>query len=209
MSVVADYSSPGALMRLVAGRLEARDYRCEIAACEEERWISVPCHGGRCYLLVWDEGLVEWECVPQAGSEADPKTAADIAAFLLTGKGDSSPREDGISHGDGLSFKGIVGTELRARGFNVGLEVYEDTGTFTVASEILVTNPVVHPNSSVRISDEGAISWECDYPCEITATACAPYCAGVVAEPARLADSIVSTVTHAMSLLPGLHGGEG
>jgi hypothetical protein len=55
----------------------------------------------------------------------------------------------------------------------------------------------------VRVSDDADIIWESDYPHEIAAiTSSADYFAAL-ARPGDLADSLVSTVTRAMSLAAG------
>src|SRR6266567_1049965 len=85
-------------------------------------------------------GDVEWECAPQAGGEMDPKQIADIAATLLTGQAQAYPRlGTGYGHGS-VTFKGIVGLELKARGFHVDLEVYQDEDYFDARAEIVVTS---------------------------------------------------------------------
>lgn len=205
MNAVAQSPVPGELMRLVADGLEARNYRCEYSPGGESGWISACCAGARCYLLVCDDGLAEWEFVPCAASAADPELTAGVAVFLLTGKDGGCPPGNRCRT-RGLSFKGIAGTELRARGFHVSLEVYEDRGAFTVESEILVTSPAGDSDASVRITDEGGIFWECGHACAVTAVPGMPEYGAVVADPAGLADSIVRTVTHAVSLLPGMAG---
>lgn len=199
---------PGHLMRLVADGLKARGFGVHLPAWEEERRMSVERWGGRCDLSVGDFGLVEWECVPWASNEADSMLAADIAAYLLTGKDEGYPCQVGSDNAHGMSFKGTAGTELRARGFDVGLEVYEDNDRLEVFAEIVVTNPVIHPNASVRISDDGGISWERDYPCEVAVIAGTQEYLDVLADPGGLADSIVSTVARAVWLSSGVPGGD-
>jgi hypothetical protein len=199
---------PGHLMRLVADELRARGFGVHLPAWEEERRMSVERWGGRCDLSVGGFGLVEWECIPWASNEADPMLVADIAAYLLTGKDEDYPCQGGGDNAHGMSFKGIAGNELRARGFDVGLEVYEDTDRFEVFAEIVVTNPVIHPNASVRISDDGGISWECDYPYEVAVIAGTQEYLDVLADPGGLADSIVSTIARAVWLSSGVPGGD-
>jgi hypothetical protein len=197
---------PGHLMRLVADGLKARGFGVHLPAGEEERRMSVERWGGRCDLSVGDFGLVEWECIPWA-SKADSMLAADIAAYLLAGKDEDYPcRSGGNAHG--MSFKGIAGNELRARGLDVDLEVYEDSDRLEVFAEIVVTNPVIHPNANVRISDDGGISWECDYPYEVAVIAGTQQYLDVPADPGGLADSIVNTIARAIWLSSGVPAGD-
>jgi hypothetical protein len=195
---------PGGLMRLVADGLKARGFGVHLPSWEDERRISVERWGGCCDLSVDDFGLVEWECVPWVSDEADPRRTADIATFLLTGRDEIYPFPGGGYDPRGMSFKGIVGNELRARGFDVGLEVYEDNDNFEVSTEILAANPVIHPNADVRISGNGEITWECDYPYEVRAITDTPAYFAVLANPGGLADSIAGTVSRAISMASGM-----
>jgi hypothetical protein len=199
---------PAGLMRLVADGLKAHGLGVRLPAREDGCRISVERWGGHCDVSVSDFGLVGWECFPWAGHEADPKLTAGAAAFLLTGRDEDCPCQGSAHDRRGMSFKGIVGNELRARGFDVGLEAYEDSDLFEVAAEIVVTNPVIHPNANVRISDDGAIAWECDYPYEATAITDTPEYFAVLASPGELAESIVATAARAISLLPGMPAGD-
>jgi hypothetical protein len=207
MTAVVQEPVPGMLMHLVTDRLKAHGFGVHLPEEEDERRVHVERWGGRCDLSVGDSGFVEWECAPWASDKADPKLTADIAAFLLAGKDEDNPRQGSGYDPRGLSFKGIVGNELRARGFDVGLEVYEDNELFEAFTEIVVTNPAIHPNASVRITNDGAIAWECDYPYEVAAITDTPEYSAVLADPAGLADSIVTTVAHAISLSSGMPDG--
>jgi hypothetical protein len=194
---------PGELMRLVTERLKAHGFSVHLPEQEDERRVHVERWGGQCDLSIGDSGFVEWECAPWASDKADPRLTADIAAFLLAGENEDNPRQNGGYDPRGLSFKGIVGNELRARGFDVGLEVYEDNELFEAFTEIVVTNPVIHPNATVRIASDGAIAWECDYPYEVAAITDTPEYPAALAEPGELADSITGTVARAISMASG------
>lgn len=192
-------ASQGELMRLVADGLSALGFGVDLPECDDGCCLSVERWGRRCELSVSDCGIITWECIPRASHETSPKLTADIAAFLLTGK--DHPRQDGA--GDelaGMSFLGVTGNELRARGFDVGLEIYEDNQRFEVSADILVKNPVIHPTAKVYIGGDGAIVWECDYPYEAGVIADTPEYFAVLANTHGLADSIVARVAHAISL---------
>jgi hypothetical protein len=194
-------------MRLVADGLTARGFDVRLPEHEDERRISVERWGGRCDLSLNDFGLVEWECVPWASKEPDPKLTADIATFLLRGKADDCPAQKNSHYSRGTSFMGIAGYELRARGFDVSLEIFEDNTMFEVWADLLVENQAAHPNAFVRISENGAISWEYDFylPYEV-----AGITGSVALENNReLSDSIVATVAGAIALSSGLPAGDG
>lgn len=176
---------PGELMRMVADRLRARGLNVGLPTIEEARRLSVRGGGGRCELSVGDCGHIECEySLPDRG-EAAPERIADVATMLLTGHAGSYPRR-GAGYGQpGISLKGVAGLELKARGFDVGLEVYEDYVCYDVFASIVVTNPGTGTNATIRVGDDGVIIWEQDYP---------------AAPSGKLADSIAATLTQAMSL---------
>jgi hypothetical protein len=199
---------PGALMRLVADGLKERGFDVHLPKEEDERRISIERWGGRCDLSVHDIGLVEWECSPWASKEPDPKLVADIAAFLLAGKTSESlarKKDDSLR---GTSFMGIVGHELRARGFDVCLDVYEDNTLFECWADLLVKNPSVRTDTIIRISEDGAIFWESDYPYEIAEITDSPAYFAVLENYRELSDSIVTAIARAVALSSGIADGD-
>jgi hypothetical protein len=48
-------------------------------------------------------------------------------------------------------------------GLAVDMKVYPDLDAYEVIVEIIVTNPDHRERGEIRISDDGAITWECDY----------------------------------------------
>lgn len=197
----ANGTEPGELLRLVAEGLTAHGFD----VCPPEREggcrMAIGCEGARCAVSVTELGDVEWECWPPAGGEADPKQAADIAATLLTGQAQDYPRlGDGYGH-DTVTFKGVVGLELKARGFDVGLEVYEDEDYFDARAEIVVTSPDSGGEATVHVTDDGSITWTRDYWAEAATVVWEPDFCGRIADPEKLAGAVVATITAAMSHL--------
>jgi hypothetical protein len=90
------------------------------------RRLAIASADGRCTLVVNDLGDTGWEYCPWSIDSADPKQLADVTTALLTGRADDFPRLGrGYEH-EGITLKGIVGLELKARGMDVGLNVYPD-----------------------------------------------------------------------------------
>jgi hypothetical protein len=108
---------------------------------------------------------------PRSGDQADPQLTADLATALLTGNAGHYPRPAGGYRREGITFRGIVGRELKARGLDVGLEVYADEDYFDAHAEIIVTNHGSQDDAQVRVTDEGCLTWTRDY------------CAMIVFEP--------------------------
>lgn len=197
----ANRTQPGELMRLVAGGLTASGLDVRPPEHEGGCRMTIGCHGARCALSVTDWGDIEWECRPHASGEADPKQVADLATTLLTGRSqDYARRGNGYGH-DSITFKGIVGLELKARGLAVDLEVYEDKDYFDARAEIVVTNPASGQDATVHVADDGSIIWTRDYWAEAATIIWEPEFCGWIADPAKVAGTVVETITRAMSRL--------
>lgn len=204
----AERKMPGALMRLVADGLKERGFDVHLPQHEDERRLSIERWGGRCDLSVHDLGLVEWECTPWASKEPDPKLVADIAAFLLAGKTNEPLVRKNDDRQRGTSFMGIVGHELRARGFDASLDVCEDNASFEFWADILVKNPTIRTDAIIRIGEDGAIFWESDYPHEIAEITDSPTYFAVLENYRELSGSIVTAIAHAVALSSGVAGGD-
>jgi hypothetical protein len=145
--------------------------------------IDIACRAGRCTLWVSDFGTAEWEY--QLAQDADPGMAADLAAILLTGHPGPCPPPSRSPCRRQLTFKGIVGLDLRARGLDVELAVYPEQDVLNVAAEIVITSPDdTGGGMQVWLTDDGHLTWRRDYQ---------------PGEPAVAA--IVETVTRAISRL--------
>jgi hypothetical protein len=190
---------PGELMRLVAGELTASGLDVRPPDCHGGCRLTIGCPGARCSLSVSDCGDVEWECCPQAGGEADPKRLADVATTLLTGHTGEFPRQGQGYERPGITLKGIVGLELQARGFDVDLEVYEDGDYFDALADIVVTTPATAHEATVRVTDDGSVTWARDYWPEAATITWEPEYRGWITDPAKVASAVAQTITQAMS----------
>lgn len=199
---VAGRARPGELMRLVAGGLTANGFDVRPPQYRRgTRW-SIGCQGARCALSVSDFGDAEWEYSPRVGRAADPELIAGLVAALLTGQVHGYPREGNGDSRDGITFKGIVGLELKTRGFDVDLEIYEDPDYFQAWAEIAVTNPGSTQDAIVYVADDGSITWTRGYWAEATAANSGPEFRQWITDPETVAGDIVATITRAMSQIP-------
>lgn len=197
----AGRNEPGELMRLVADGLTANGFEVRPPECEGGCRLTIGCHGARCTVAVTDWADVEWEWCPWASGEAEPKQVADLATVLLTGRVQDYPRRE-TGHGrETITFKGIVGLELRARGFDVDLEVCRDEDCFDASAEIVVTSPDTGDEATVHVSDDGNVTWTRDYWAEAATVIWEPEFRGWIADPAKLAGTVVATITRTMSQL--------
>jgi hypothetical protein len=184
---LADRAAPGELLRLVAERLAGSGLNVRPPGDGEGRLdIAIP--GARCTLAVGEGGSAEWEYWPWSADDADPDLTADLATVLLTGHSGPQPRLGSGHQRENVTFKGIVGLELKARGLDVGLAVYCDETAFDVIAEVITTVPGQGGGGQVCVADDGSLTWTRDYQSEAAALA-------------AIASSVVEAVTRAISLL--------
>ena len=198
---LAGRTAPGELLRLVADGLAGAglDVRPPVDADGCRLDIAMP--GARCTLAVGEGGSAEWEYCPWSPADADPDLTADLATVLLTGQAGPQPRLAGHQL-ENVTFKGIVGLELRARGLEVELAVYCDETAFDTFAEIIATVPGPGDGGGqVCVTDEGGLTWTRDYWAETAAITSETKPWGQPADPVSIAGSVVEAVTRAMSLL--------
>jgi hypothetical protein len=198
---LADRTAPGELLRLVADGLADAGLDVRAPGDGEGR-LDIAWPGARCTLAVGDCGSAEWEYCPQSAQAADPDLAADLATALLTGQAGPLPRLGSGHQLENVTFKGIVGLELKARGLDVELAVYCDETAFDTFAEIIATVPGPGDGGGqVCVTDEGGLTWTRDYWAETAGIASGMKPWGQPADPATIAGSVVEAVTRAMSLL--------
>lgn len=190
---------PGELIRLVAEGLTANGFHVRMPERATAADLAIDWPTARCTLSVSDCGDVEWDCWPQSGGATDPKQVADLATVLLTGQAQDHPRR-GNGYGlPGITFKGIVGLELKARGFDVSLEVLEDQSFFDAYVMIVVTSPGSAQRAAVHVADDGSVAWMRDYWPESAPPVTEPDFWDWIADPQKVAAAVVTTITRAMS----------
>ena len=191
-------------MRLVAARLTAAGFDVRQEDGDGGSQLDIGCAGARCLAWAGNSGHAEWEWHP--ADTADPKRLADLATVLLAGIGsDLTRRGDGYGR-SGITFKGVIGTELAARGLNVRLRVYEDQRNYDVTAEVVVTNPASVQAGTIFVTDSGTLTWACGYWDETTAGTSPPEDCRPDADVPDAARAISRTVIRAMTkagLAPG------
>lgn len=198
---VAGHIRPGELLRLVTCGLAGRGLDVAASGHEESHQVAIACEGAGCTLTVDDWGRVTWEHRTWLPGYADPKLTADLATALLTGRPGPYPLLGRNSSQRGITFKAIVGLELRARGLDVGLAVYEDEHFLDAHVEITVTTPGAADAAEVCVTDDGCLTWTRDYWDEATITAGPEGLDMWIADPSAVARSVAETIARAMSHL--------
>jgi hypothetical protein len=198
---LADRTAPGELLRLVADGLTGAGLDVRPPADADGCRLDIALPRARCTLAVGEGGSAEWEYWPWSADDADPDLTADLATVLLTGRSGRQPRLGSGHQRENVTFKGIVGLELKARGLEVELAVYCDGTVFDTFAEIIATVPGSGDVAHVCVADDGGLTWTRDYLAEAAALVSAPDRCGQAADPAGIAGSVVEAVTRAMSLL--------
>lgn len=124
---------PGELLRLIMDGLTVVGLDVRPPGDGEGR-LDIAWPGARCTLAVGDCGSTEWEYLPWSPEDADP----ELATALLTGQAGPQPRLGSGHQRENITFKDIVGLELKARGVGVELAVYTEEDVF---AEIIATVP--------------------------------------------------------------------
>jgi hypothetical protein len=199
---LAERTAPGELLRLVADGLTGAGLAVRPRGDGDGCRLDIAWPGARCALAVGDCGSAEWEYCPWSPADADPDLTADLATVLLTGQAGPLPRLGSGHQLENVTFKGIVGLELKARGLDVELAVYCDETAFDTFAEIIATVPGPGDGGGqVCVTDEGGLTWTRDYWAEAAAVVSVPGLCGQVADSVGIAGSVVEAVMRAMSLL--------
>jgi hypothetical protein len=197
-------AQPRSVMRDVAARLSAAGFDVQQEDGDDGLQLDIGCDGARCLAWAGETGYAEWEW--HLAGPADPKQVADLATLLLAGTAsDLTRRGDGYGRA-GITFKGIVATELAARGLSVHLGVYEDQRNYDVTAEVVVTSPARAQAGTIYVTDSGTLTWACDYWDETTAGTPPPPGSPPNADPDGAATLISRTFIRAMTkarLIPG------
>lgn len=185
---LAGRAVPGELLRLVADGLAGVGLDVRRPADAHGCRLDIAWPGARCTLAVGEGGSAEWGYWPWSADDADP----DLATVLLTGRAGPQLRLGSGHQRENVTFKGVVGLELKARGLDVELAVYTDETAFGVFAEIVATVP--------EPGDDGGLTWTRDYLAEAAARSGLGLC-GQAADPVGIAGSVVEAVTRATALL--------
>jgi hypothetical protein len=171
----------GGLARLTAASLTAAGV--QVTGPDDGCRLVIASRAAQCELTVSDSADAELFWTPFAAEAADPHRVADLVAALLSGQA-GTRHLDTVSSGD-ITFKGIVGMDLRAAGFTVELNAYPDDYYYDVIADITVT-------------DDGGLTWQRDYWDEHAATEWEPGFRSWLPDPSAVARAIAEDVSRAL-----------
>jgi hypothetical protein len=189
--------APGGLARLTAAALT--DAGFEVSGPDpgdaDGRRLFICCPGGPYSLMVSDDGDAELQ-----GDTTDPHRAAEIAAALLS-PAPSPARHPDTASDTVITFKGIAGMDLKAKGFSVTLDIHTDDHYYDVTGEIAATSPDTDTDTgTVFVNDEGGLIWVRDYWPQHASTADkGANFRWHFPDPAAVARDIAASVTRALT----------
>jgi hypothetical protein len=190
----------GELASLTAASLTAAGLQVTMpdTADPDGPWrLMIGCPGAQCALMVSDDADAELWWSPHTEEAADPHRTADLAAALLAG-GAGARHPD--TAGRDITFKGIVGMDLRAGGFTVDLNAYPDDFYFDVTAEIAASNPRTADSGTVYVTDDGGLTWHRDYWDEHAENEWGSQFRTWLPDPPAVARAIAGTVSRALSV---------
>jgi hypothetical protein len=114
---------------------------------------------GKSLLVLGSSGQARWYYEPAAGPLTSPADLTTIIAYLLGTPHDTAS----LAAYRALPLKGRVGRSLQDQGLTVVLKVSEDLESFEATTDIEVTSPGRPWRGTVRLSDDAAVDWRCDW----------------------------------------------
>jgi len=177
------------LARLTAGFLASAGLR--VTGPGDGGRLEIGHPDARYWLLVTDDAHAELQ-----SDDDDPRHVASVAAALLSDAPSDARHPDAVS-GAAITFKGIVGMDLKAKGFEVALNVYTDDFYYDVSGDIAVTNPRASAGT-VYITDQGGLTWFRDLWPDHAGTEREPQSRTVLPDPPAVAREIADTVARAI-----------
>jgi len=186
----------GGLASLTAASLTAAGL--QVTGPDADGRLVIASRTAQCELTVSDSADAELFWTPIAAEAADPHRVADLAAALLSGQA-GTRHPDTVAGGD-ITFKGIVGMDLRAAGFTVELNAYPDDYYYDVTADITVTDPRAGNSGAVYVTDDGGLTWQRDYWDEHAETEWEPGFRTWLPDPSAVARAIADDVSRALSV---------
>lgn len=155
---IQELSAP---MRVVTQMLSEHGFDVRVPMHEDSRHLTVTdARSTRCEIDVYDDEGIVWEYFPGDGGNAKAEEISGVVRHVLDA--DKTPPAGLSMLRQTDTLKGTVAREMRARGLQADLKVYEDHEEYDVVVEVVLTNPAKPERGLVRLTDDGVIRWECE-----------------------------------------------
>jgi hypothetical protein len=149
-----------AAARALARQLAAAGLKVEVSHRRDTCDLTIAgAATGKSLLALDTGGQARWYYEPATGPATSPATLAAIITHLL---GEPPPLSIQAAY-RALPVKGQVGRSLQDRGLTVVLRVSEDWESFEATTDIDITSPARPWLGTVRLSDDAALDWHCNW----------------------------------------------
>jgi hypothetical protein len=153
-------ASDGPPAQPLARRLAAAGLGVEISRRRDTCELTiVGAASGKSLLTLGTRGQARWYYEPATGPLTSQATLTAIIAYLLGTPNNTSS----LAAYRALPLKGRVGRSLQDQGLTVILKVSEDLESFEATTDIEVTSPTRPSRGTVRLSDDAAVDWRCNW----------------------------------------------
>jgi hypothetical protein len=114
---------------------------------------------GKSFLAIEASGQARWYYEPATGPATSPALLTSIITYLLG----EPPGPASHASYRALPLKGQVGRTLQDHGLTVVLRVSEDLDSFEATTDIDITCPARPRLGTIRLSDDAALDWHCNW----------------------------------------------
>jgi hypothetical protein len=153
-------SAPGDLIPVLSRRLAAAGMGVQVSPRRDTCELTIlDAASGKCFLALETSGQARWYYEPTTGPATSPAALISIITYLLA----VPPGPASLAAYRALPLKGQVGRTLQDRGLTVALRISEDLDSFEATTDIDITSPTRPSLGTIRLSDDAALDWHCDW----------------------------------------------
>jgi hypothetical protein len=153
-------SAPGQLIPVLSRRLAAAGLGVEISRRRDTCELTiVGAASGKSFVTLDAGGQARWYYEPATGTGTNPAVLTSIITYLLG----VPPGPASLAPYRALPLKGQVGRSLQDQGLAVILRISEDLDSFEATTDIDITSPARPWLGTIRLSDDAALDWHCDW----------------------------------------------
>jgi len=164
LSITSDEAAgtaAAASLLAIADELTATGYGTHSPIWDGSAYLKITnARGALCDLTITTSGSLTWDYRSRDGSHVEPDQITGIVLDILS-PGTSRPGAAPTLY-PATSLKGAVGQALAAHGLRVTLKLLDqDHDLYETYAEIQVTNPADPARGTVRVTDDGDLTWHC------------------------------------------------
>jgi len=164
LSITSDEAvgTAAAALLAIADELTATGYSAQSPIWDGSAYLKITnAKGALCDLTITSNGTLTWDYRTHHGKHIHPDQITGIVLDLLS-PGTSRPPGAAPTRHAATSLKSAAGQALAARGLRVTLQLLDqDHDLYEIYAVIQVTNPADPARGTVRVTDDGDLTWHC------------------------------------------------